>query len=458
MAELIEKRGMERIPVSERTTGFWPLFLLWSGFLVSVGRMWQGGIITSAGFWPAVTGYVIAQGLMIYVAIGAIMGASEGLPGTMLMRAAFGVRGRIIPSVPIIIATTGWFGLQLGMTASALDIILRQLFESWNVSMNVLYILLAFFMGVISVYGYRVVMVFQKFVVPLLIVLVPWMLYRMIVQFDVMFELSRTRETNMNIYEAITIISGGGLALMIAAADSSRYAKGPATAFAGFMAANWTVGILVPIVGMMGAVIVGVWDPAGMVDKLGLGLIGVLIIILSAWSTNCMNPYWGGIALSTLTTGTKWAPQGIPRTISTTIIVVLGAVTSLMGIYSIGGLLAFVAVLAGTLGPANGILIADYFFIRGRGGNRLEIDEMNKVNGSYWYRGGWNPVAIIAWAAGVTFSFAVRSTYILIPPVSTMVLSGLLYFALMKMFSPYAAKDHSTLDAAPFPGGGAGGV
>ncbi len=432
MAKLIERRSVDRIPDEERTTGFWPLFLLWSGFTIAIGRMWQGGVITGAGFFSAASGYVIAQIFMVFIGIGTIMGASEGLPGTMIMRAAFGVRGRIIPSIPIIFATIGWFGLQLSMTASVLDKIISSLYGNWGVPMRAQYVIWAFLMGIVSIYGYRAVMWFQKFVSPLLIILIPWMFYKMFTRYDILAELSRPREATMSIFEAITIVTGGGLAMLIAAADSSRYARSRATAFAGYMTANWSVGLVMALVGMMGAVLVGVWDPAGIVDRLGLGLIGLTIMVLSAWSTNCMNPYWGGIALSTLTTGNKWFPRGIPRATSTALIVGIGAATAVMGIYSIKGLMAFVSILAGTLGPANGILIADYFFLRGSGTNKLDPAELVKVNGKYWYSSGWNPVAVAVWIFGVLFVTVIKSIYVLIPPVSSLVLSGVLYYILMK--------------------------
>ncbi|MFC1573963.1 purine-cytosine permease family protein [Candidatus Latescibacterota bacterium] len=450
MAVIIEKRSVDRIPDNERITGFWPLFFLWSGFTIAVGRLWQGSVITGAGFYSAVIGYIIAQIFMVFIAIGAVIGASEGLPGTMIMRSAFGIRGRIIPSIPIIIATTGWFGLQLGMTASALDLFIRSFYSGWDVPMKVQYVFWAFLMGVLSIYGYRVVMWFQKFVSPLLILLIPWMIFKMFAQYDVLYELNRPRETTMTIFEAITLVTGGGLAMMIAAADSSRYAKSRATAFVGYMTANWSIGILVPIAGMMGAMLTNMWDPAKMVDKLGLGLLGVIIVVFSAWSTNCMNPYWGGIALSTLTTGKKRFPNGIPRTISTSLVVGLGALTSVLGIYSIGGLMAFVKVLASTLGPANGILIADYFFLRGRGTNKLDADELAKVNGIYWYKGGWNPVAVSVWIIGVAYSTLIKSVYVLIPPVSTMVISGIFYFVLMKTVGRhYLIKSLKKSEATP---------
>jgi NCS1 family nucleobase:cation symporter-1 len=192
------------------------------------------------------------------------------------------------------------------------------------------------------------------------------------------------------------------------------------------------VGILIVVAGALGAVLVGVWDPAGIVDRLGLGFTGMLIVVLSAWSTNCLNPYWGGIALSTLTTGNRLFPNGIPRSVSTALIVAMGALTAVFGIYSIKGLMTFVNVLAGTLGPANGIIIADYFFLRGRGTNRLDAAELGKAGGKYWYIRGWNPIAVIVWIAGVVYSTVFRSTYILVTPVSAQIVSGILYYILMR--------------------------
>ncbi|MFC1650893.1 purine-cytosine permease family protein [Candidatus Latescibacterota bacterium] len=429
---MIEKRSVERIPVSERTTGFWAMFMLWTGFSISVARIWQGGAVTKTGFWYAVIALVISQFFWTYIAIGAIMGASEGLPGTMISRASFGVRGRIIPSIPLIVATIGWFGIQLGITVSALNLIIKSLYGELPVSNEIQYVFWGILMGIASIFGYKAVMLFQKFVSPLLLLLIPWMIYKMFTHYDVFYELGQPGTRTMGFFEAITLLSGGVLAMLIAAADSSRYSKSRKVAFSSFMTATWFVGTVMFVIGMMGAVIVGNPDPANIVDKLGLGLAGLLIVVFSAWSTNCLNPYWGGIALSTLTTGGKWLPNGIPRAISTFIVVFAGTVTTVLGIYSVPGFKAFVSVLAGTLGPVNGIIVADYFFLRGKGTNKLDAGELGKVNGKYWYMHGWNPVAVAVWTIGLTYTFIFRTTYILITPVSTQILSGVLYYYLMK--------------------------
>jgi NCS1 family nucleobase:cation symporter-1 len=44
------------------------------------------------------------------------------------------------------------------------------------------------------------------------------------------------------------------------------------------------------------------------------------------------------------------------------------------------------------------VLIADYFVVRAK---RLDLPGLYEKDGPYWYRGGWNPAAFVALAAGI---------------------------------------------------------
>jgi len=50
------------------------------------------------------------------------------------------------------------------------------------------------------------------------------------------------------------------------------------------------------------------------------------------------------------------------------------------------------------LGAVGGVLIADYYVIRK---TRLDLAGLYRRAGPYWYRGGFNPVALFALAAGI---------------------------------------------------------
>jgi nucleobase:cation symporter-1, NCS1 family len=64
------------------------------------------------------------------------------------------------------------------------------------------------------------------------------------------------------------------------------------------------------------------------------------------------------------------------------------------GNYIFGWLVGY----SGLLGPVAGIMVADYFFIRGK---RLDVSSLYHRGGPYEYSGGINPRAIVALAAGV---------------------------------------------------------
>ena len=53
---------------------------------------------------------------------------------------------------------------------------------------------------------------------------------------------------------------------------------------------------------------------------------------------------------------------------------------------------------SGLLGPVAGIMIADYFLVRG---TRLDTESLYRREGPYEYRKGFNPRALVALAAGV---------------------------------------------------------
>ena len=52
------------------------------------------------------------------------------------------------------------------------------------------------------------------------------------------------------------------------------------------------------------------------------------------------------------------------------------------------------------LGPITGVLVCDYFVVRRRNG--LNVHQLYKPHGLYWYHAGWNVRAVLAFCAGMT--------------------------------------------------------
>jgi NCS1 family nucleobase:cation symporter-1 len=63
-----------------------------------------------------------------------------------------------------------------------------------------------------------------------------------------------------------------------------------------------------------------------------------------------------------------------------------------------GYIFRWLVAYSALLGAIGGILIADYFVLRR---TRLDLKGLYQGEGPYWYRGGFNPMALVALAAGI---------------------------------------------------------
>jgi NCS1 family nucleobase:cation symporter-1 len=98
--------------------------------------------------------------------------------------------------------------------------------------------------------------------------------------------------------------------------------------------------------------------------------------------------------------------------------------------YIFGWLVGYSALL----GPIAGIMIADYFLVRGRA---LVVDDLYLRRGSYAYTGGFNYRALLALAGGI----AVALSGLVVPGLRWLydyawfagfLVAGALHFALMR--------------------------
>ena len=246
--------------------------------------------------------------------------------------------------------------------------------------------------------------------------------------------LSYRPDNPLSLPEVMNIMPAAGPALVIAAADPSRYARSKGVAVGACVLANLSLYTLTGLLGFIGAVVSGTWDPAKVMVNLGMGTSALVLLVLASWTTNCLNAYWGGIALTTSTTGLKKYPGGLPRPAATFIAAVLGTVLALSGIYSSAGFLNFLIFLGATLAPANGILICEYFILRRKRVVRIKTEDIDKKDGEFWYTKGWHIPAVVAWAISAGFASLLKDVTQYVPAVTSFFLAGILYYILHKLY------------------------
>jgi NCS1 family nucleobase:cation symporter-1 len=140
-----------------------------------------------------------------------------------------------------------------------------------------------------------------------------------------------------------------------------------------------------------------IWDPVELASRLPSAgvVIGLTIILIDTIccniAANLVGPAFDFAAL---------APKQISYKRGALITALIGAfILPWKLIESSGGyIFTWLVGYSALLGPIAGIMIADYWLLRR---TRLHVDEMYREDGRYFYRGGWNPAALMALVIGI---------------------------------------------------------
>jgi cytosine permease len=414
---LVETEGVDVIPEKDRTRGFWGLLVLWAGFTIVITNFLLGSLTIEAGLLPGLTAAMLSiVGVGVIVYYGTKIAAVEGTAGTTAMRAPFGIQGRVIPALAMVLATVGWFGVQTGIAAESSRQIL--LTFGYEVPFWLLAGVLGAVMASVAVFGYRWIEVLNALAVPVMTVLLGLVVYQIYTNYAA--DLTGASGGAMSFWTAMNIIPAATAAFLIVAMDYGRYGT-PATPSRPSYGATvaWLVFcVILAAIGIFAAAAAGTWDPVEIMVELGLGSIGLALLIAGSWTTNVTNVYAGGLALSQIT--------GTNRVGTTTVTGLIGTVLAIGGIFSYGGILAFLEALTITLVPTTGILLVHYYFLE----QGLSIGALFEKGGQYWYIRGWNPAAITAWVVGA--AYAVFAPEWAVPALSSAVVAGLLYYSLQR--------------------------
>lgn len=407
---LIETEGVETIAEEKRTKGFSAVFLLWAGFAIVITNFLLGSLTVNAGLtvgFAAAVISIVAVGVIVY--LGTRIAAKEGTAGTTAMRAPFGIQGRVIPSLAMVLATVGWFGVQTGIVASSAEEILAN--AGYDVPFALLAAVLGILMASVAVVGYDWIEWLNRIAVPIMTLLLGLVVYQIWTNYG----LQLSGGSGMSFWAALNVFPAATAAYLLVAMDYGRYGshENPERPSWGAAVAWIVFAIALAGIGIVAAAAAGTWDPVEIMIELNLGSIGLLLLVAGSWTTNVTNVYAGGLALSQVT--------GLSRVYMTTATGLIGAGLAVAGIYSIGGIQSFLTALTVTLVPTTGVLLVHYYAFE----RDFDADELFNTGGQYWYLRGWNPAAVLAWIIGAGFS--VLSPDWVVPALSSALVAGGIY-------------------------------
>ena len=282
----VELNSTNVIAESERTGRPRDLFWPWCGANVSLLALAYGSYILGFGvsFWQAtfaaIVGTVLSFGL---VGVSSLAGKKSNAPTMVLSRAAFGVRGNVIPSILSYATFVGWETVLVSLATLATGTILDRLgYVPHNVALIIGFVLsagLTIFGGVL---GFNTIMRMQKWLTVITAVMTAG--YIALTASHIHWDSIRSipHGSIQSVVGAIIFaITGIGLGWVNSAADYSRYLPRNSSS-AGVV--GWTVfgSSLVPIILVIfGALLAG--SDSTLNDAIAADPIGALTTLLPTW-------------------------------------------------------------------------------------------------------------------------------------------------------------------------------
>jgi NCS1 family nucleobase:cation symporter-1 len=402
---------------AQRTWGTYNYIALWFSMSMEVSTYMLASSLIAGGMnWKQAIGTILLGNLIVLIPmiLNAHAGAKYGIPFPVFVRASFGLRGANLPALLRALVACGWFGIQSWIGGQAIAAMVHVL---WPATANMPWVLWVCFLGfwllnmAVVWRGVESIRFLQSFSAPFMLVMSLSLLIWMVTKaggFGPMLSApSRFQTTGSFLhffFPSLTAMVGYWATLSLNIPDFTRYAKSQDSQIIGQAFGLPVAMTLYSFIGIAvtsaSAVIFGepVWNPIDLFGRFHQPLVAFLAMIALLVAT--LNVNIGANVVSPSNDFSNLNPRLISFRTG-------GLITGFLGLammpwkllatfnnYIFGWLVGY----SGLLGPVAGIMVADYFFIRG---TRLDVNSLYHRGGPYEYTHGINPRAIVALASGV---------------------------------------------------------
>ncbi len=437
---------------ARRTWSTYNYIALWFSMSMAVTTYMLASSLIAGGMnWKQAIFTILLGNLIVLIPmlLNAHAGAKYGIPFPVFVRASFGPVGANIPAILRAIVACGWFGIQSWLGGEAIAAMVGVLLPQ---TIRMPWVLWTCFLGfwllnmAIVWRGVESIRFLQSLSAPFLLlmsfILLFWMLHKSGGFGPMLSAPSRFRSTGSFLrffIPSLTAMVGYWATLSLNIPDFTRYAKNQNAQMIGHAFGLPVAMTLYSFIGVAvtsaSTVVFGepIWNPIEVISRIHqpfaafLGLIGLLVATLNV-----------NIAANVVSPSNDFSNLA-PRLISFR---TGGMITGFLGLammpwklmetfgsYVFGWLVGY----SGLLGPVAGIMVADYFLVRG---TKLYSYSLYRRGGTYEYKRGLNPAALIALVTGVVVALIGR----FIPSVAFLYdyawfvgffLSGALYYLMM---------------------------
>ena len=417
----------------KRKWGWFEIFNVWSNDIQSLfGYTLAATLFISYGLsgWAVLAGIVLAGFIVMgLVQLTGKPSVKYGIPFPVMARASMGVRGANFPAVVRGIVAIFWYGVQTYFASTAMALLLNSLFGSGSsetfLGMTAIgwisYVIVCVFQVALFIRGIDWITKFLNWAGPLVyLVMIALMLmiwYKagpsLLSELGEIFR--GTGEYAAGPVAAFVAVVGTMVAYFAAVVinygDFARFVKSEKQMTIGnFLGLPVSLAIfsLIALVITAGTVVVfgetltNPTDIVARVDNLTLTIIAALTFFAATVGINLVANF-----IPPAYDIANLAPAHISaRTggfITAAIAFFIGALW--VAFISNVGIAAFVDTLGAVLAPLYGILVADYYLVRKQ---QLNLQDLFSAEpgSTYYYNGGWNRNAMIAFGVASVFSVA----------------------------------------------------
>ncbi|MEN8376384.1 MAG: NCS1 family nucleobase:cation symporter-1 [Gemmatimonadota bacterium] len=405
-------------PPHARTWSTYNIAALWIGMSVVITTYTlASGLMQQGMTWWQALGTILLGNTIVLIPmmLNAHAGTKYGISFPVMCRASFGVYGANVAALLRAAVACGWFGIQTWIGGLALSALLTAAWPAWADVPGATWIAFGVFWLIqvlIILRGTEGVKVLESFAAPLLlaggIVLLVWAI-RSGGGLGSMLRQSERLGGDVSNFWAVfpaglTASVGYWATLSLNIPDFTRYARsqrsqmwGQALGLPTTMTAFAFIGVAVTAATM---VVFGepIWDPVELIARIGSPAViigGALIIVIAQISTNM-----AANVVSPANDFSNLAPRRISFVTGGLITAVIGIMIMPWRLYSDAAAYIFTWLIgySSLMGALGGILIADYWVLRGQ---RLSVADLFRTNGRYRYLGGFNLRALFAFALAV---------------------------------------------------------
>ena len=399
----MNKKDFQPVPLRERNLSTWDLTLIWFGAAIAITEVWAGGLpqLTGLGLGlglvAIVIGRIIGNGLM---GLMAKAGTATGLPTMVLTRPAFGVRGSYLPAAFNILQLLGWTGWMLFVGFLYMDQLAGYLQWPqaadtpgmkyvWVITLGVLCTLWAY--G-----GSRFWKVAQRVSAVLLFALTV-ALTVFVLRIEGIGNLLAGNGGGFNLgglFGGADLVIAMSVSWLPLVADYSRYGRKSGSGSKGTFWGYFIGGTWMYAVGLLVALATGTDDPSAMVIEvmgtqgLGWAVAAVVLVLISTVTTTFLD-----IFSTVVSTQNLW-PK-FPQKFGNLLIGAAGIVIALfLDVFAYEG---FLVAIGAIFLPAFTVVLYDFYYVAQQ---RVMTSQVDTPGGAYWYRGGFNWRALVAWLTG----------------------------------------------------------